>query len=357
MFDVKGALKRMLYASGALSGYHRIRNRDALTVATFHRVLAPGDPRCNGALPEWTLSDSVFEQCLIFFKRHYNVVSLQDVLAALNGDRTLPPRSLLLTFDDGYADNLDYALPILRRHGLPAVVFVVSDAIGQRGRPWTEDFLHAYLSGEITPDEVRAMHALLDIGLASADGDTLAQVMDIVRYGPQLSEADLKTVLAKLRKPLARVDDPPQMLTAEQVRKLFCDGIAIAAHGKTHVAFPLARDVTAELRAPRLVLATILAAESQDAICAMSFPHGAYTPEIAARAMSEGYRLMFTTREELSPLSRGRLTMPLVGRVNVTGPAFARRGRLQPELLAYHLFRRPLTDGAASDGTTLQHAV
>jgi peptidoglycan/xylan/chitin deacetylase (PgdA/CDA1 family) len=357
MFDVKGALKRILYASGILSGYHRIRNRDVLTVATFHRVLVPGDPRCNSTIPEWTLSQGVFEQCLTFFKRHYTVVSLHDLLAALRGVRPLPPHSLLLTFDDGYADNLDYALPVLRRYGLPAVVFVVSDAIGQKRRPWTEDFLHAYLNGDITPDEVRAIHALLGVRTVGADNNIPAQVMEIVRRGPQLSEADLKVVLSKLHKPLACVGDPAQMLAAEQIRRLFRDGVAIAAHGKTHTAFPLARDVTAELREPRRVLAEILAADSQDAIYAVSFPHGAYTPEIAMRAMTEGYRLMFTTREELSPLARGRLTTPLVGRVNVSGPAFARRGRLQPELLAYHFFRRPHTDRTASEGTAHRQTV
>jgi peptidoglycan/xylan/chitin deacetylase (PgdA/CDA1 family) len=348
MFDVKGALKRFLYASGVLSGYHRIRNRDVLTVATFHRVLAPGDPRCDGAIPEWTLAETVFEECLAFFERHYTVVSLYDVLAALRGDRALPPRSLLLTFDDGYADNIDYALPVLRRHGLPAVVFVISDAIDQRWRPWTEDFLHAYLSGEITPDEVRSIYSLVRGEAAGAASSTPAQVMEIVRYGPQLSEEDVKVVFSKLRRPLTRVGDPAQMLSVEQIRRLVRDGVAIAAHGKTHVSFPLARDVTAELREPRRVLTEILAADSGDAICAMSFPHGAYTPQIVRQAMAEGYRLMFTTGEGLSPLMRGRLTMPLVGRVNVSGPAFARHGRLQPELLAYHFFRRPHAGRAGS---------
>src|SRR5690606_11707797 len=101
----------------------------------------------------------------------------------------------------------------------------------------------------------------------------------------------------------------------------------------------------------------ILAADSQDAIYAVSFPHGAYTPEIVTRATTEGYRLMFTTREELSPLARGRLTTPLVGRVNVSGPAFTRQGRLQPELLACHFFRRPHTGRTASDGAARKHAV
>src|SRR5262245_18551145 len=52
----KSAIKRLLYAGGAFYLYHRLRNRSALTVAMFHRVLSPKDPRWNGALPHWTLA-------------------------------------------------------------------------------------------------------------------------------------------------------------------------------------------------------------------------------------------------------------------------------------------------------------
>jgi len=86
-----------------------------------------------------------------------------------------------------------------------------------------------------------------------------------------------------------RVGVPAQMLAAEQFRRLFRNGVAIAAHGKTHAAFPVARDVATELLQPRRVLSEILAA---DAICALSFPHGAYTPEIARQATREGHQLM-----------------------------------------------------------------
>jgi hypothetical protein len=168
----------------------------------------------------------------------------------------------------------------------------------------------------------------------------LAHVWEIVRRGPQLSEPDIQVALSRLRKPLTRLSDPVQMLNVEQIQLLVRDGVAIAAHGKTHSAFPVAKDVTAELREPRRVLQQAIAADSQDAVFALSFPHGAHTPEIVNQAIQEGYRLMFTSREELTPLLRGRLMTPLVGRINVSGTACAPHGRLRPELLAFHFFRR-----------------
>lgn len=337
----KTAVKRLLYSSGTLSIYHRLRNRSVLTVAMFHRVLAPHDPRWNDAGAEWTLSDDLFEDCLRFFKRHYTIVSLRDVISSLQVGRPLPPRSLLLTFDDGYADNEEYALPALRRHGLPAVVFITTDFIGEKRRPWTEDFLQAYLRGSLTSDDVRSVHAQLGADKGRAPSDTLTQVWEIVRRGPQLRGSEVRVALSKLSKPLVRSSAPAQMLQVAQIRNLIRNGVAVGAHGKTHSAFPTATDVAAELRVPRCALQELLADESQDAIDALSFPHGAHTREIVDQAFQDGYRLLFTVREELTPVVRGQLTSAVVGRINVSGPSFAPHGRLRPELLAFHFFRRP----------------
>src|SRR5665213_3191320 len=104
--------------------YHRICNRSTLTVVMFHRVMPRDDPRWDTEFPFGTVTDAFFAQCLRFFAKHYNVVALADLVASRRGDRQLPPRSLLITFDDGYADNEEYALPLLQQHELPAVVFV-----------------------------------------------------------------------------------------------------------------------------------------------------------------------------------------------------------------------------------------
>lgn len=121
-------LRSLAYHTGALS-LARLRQRDTLTAIMLHRVLDRADPDFASADPAWTLSLSLFEQLLDFVVRHYSVVSLGDVISAQEGVRPLPQRALLITFDDGWADNLRYAAPVLRRMGLPAVVFAVPAAI------------------------------------------------------------------------------------------------------------------------------------------------------------------------------------------------------------------------------------
>jgi peptidoglycan/xylan/chitin deacetylase (PgdA/CDA1 family) len=60
----------------------------------------------------------------------YRVVSLDDVIAHYLEERQLPPQAVLITFDDGYLDNLENALPVLERHGYPAVLFAPIGYLG-----------------------------------------------------------------------------------------------------------------------------------------------------------------------------------------------------------------------------------
>ena len=99
--------RQSAYGSGALGLYHRQRHAGALTVVMFHRVLPAGDPRWARTDPEYALSVERFDQCLAFFAAHYNVVSLETLLAARRGRAALPERPLLITFDDGWSDNAE----------------------------------------------------------------------------------------------------------------------------------------------------------------------------------------------------------------------------------------------------------
>lgn len=74
------------------------------------------------------LSPALFEQQLEWLAREYYVASLDELEAALQGVRALPPRSALLTFDDGFIDHYTTALPALRRRGMTGVFFLTYDA-------------------------------------------------------------------------------------------------------------------------------------------------------------------------------------------------------------------------------------
>lgn len=103
----------------ARHGLHRRLLGDRGVVLTFHRVSdAYQDPL--------TCSVKDFESFCGFFRRHFTVVSLGEMVRRLESGLNLSG-TLALTFDDGYRDNYECAAPVLRTFRLPATFFVVSD--------------------------------------------------------------------------------------------------------------------------------------------------------------------------------------------------------------------------------------
>lgn len=334
-------VKRFLYGSGALGLYHRLRNADTLTVATFHRVLDPGDPRWQSCDPDYTLSTGLLAHSLAFFKRHYNVVSLGQVLAARRGQAPLPSRALLISFDDGWADNAEFALPELKRAGVPAVLFVVADAVGRRQPFFQEQLVAAWRSGKLGMDELLASlraHAP-EAGGDAAGGqgaEGLPALRALIARLESLGPAQLDAVLA----PFAAVldDGLRHMVDVQDLQHLLRGGVALGLHGKTHAPLTGVVDLEPELAGARRALAGQLGS-AEPIGEAMSFPHGAHDPVVARRVRESRYELAFTSVPVLNPAR----PQPgwLLGRTGFETEAVVdARGRFRPERLALYLFRR-----------------
>lgn len=323
-------IKRALHASGALAEWHRRRNRDRLTVIMFHRVLARDDARFATSDPEYTLPADLFAACLAFFRAHYNVVALDDVLA-----RRLPERPLLITFDDGWSDNEEYALPLLRSAGLPAVMFVVGQAVDRAQPFWQEQLITAWLGGRLTADRADAAWRDLDIGDAPPFGRVAPHELWAIRTMIEHLERRDRAARARVLADLPLDDGVRYMITADQLRALARGRVAIGAHGLTHE--PLTEvDAAAEVTAARRLLEDHLAGAP---VTTLSFPHGKHGDREVAAARAAGYRLLFTSVPEL-PSARG--ADDVLGRVGFTTETITdSTGRFAPELLALHLFRKP----------------
>lgn len=104
--------------------------RPSVAILMYHSVHdAVTDP--------WGLcvSPAHFNEHMEYLRRHYTVLSLRKLTALLAAGR-IPRRAVVLTFDDGYADNLWNAKPILERWELPATVFVATGYVGQSREFW-----------------------------------------------------------------------------------------------------------------------------------------------------------------------------------------------------------------------------
>jgi peptidoglycan/xylan/chitin deacetylase (PgdA/CDA1 family)/glycosyltransferase involved in cell wall biosynthesis len=119
---------RIRAATGAVGGW---RQFDAtfsrrLSVLMYHHV-GPGYP---GTYRDLTVSPQVFDRHIATLVRHgYHGVTLAECLRWCRGEARLPARSVMVTFDDGYADLAEHAFPVLQRHGFGGVVFIVTREI------------------------------------------------------------------------------------------------------------------------------------------------------------------------------------------------------------------------------------
>src|SRR5262245_47950086 len=103
----------------------RFLHRYEVGILTMHGVMDTGEHTAwvplRPQLSRWRL-----EECVRGLSNYYHFISLEDAVSMLTGRKPVRPYSLVLTFDDGYRNNIKHALPILRRYGVPATFFVAT---------------------------------------------------------------------------------------------------------------------------------------------------------------------------------------------------------------------------------------
>lgn len=332
---LRDVAKSALYRTGALAAYHRARNRRALTVIMFHRVLGRGDRRWAYCDPEYTIAEDVFAACLAFFREHYHVVSIDDVLAP---GGHLPDHPLLITFDDGWADHEQVALPVLANLGLPALVFVAADAVdAPEPTPfWEIRLIHAYRRGALDRGTLDGLWRATGAG-DPPDWKTLADLRALIARLVALDPERVPPLIAPLEPRLATPGDR-HMLSADELANLPRHLIAVGGHGARHRPLARVRDAALDLTRSQTALAARLGAP----VPTMSFPHGSYDRGVVDAARAAGFRLLFTSDPVLNRLDDGQPPPAVLGRIGFDPVVVTdARGRLRPELLALWLWRRP----------------
>jgi peptidoglycan/xylan/chitin deacetylase (PgdA/CDA1 family) len=278
---IKAWLRSFLYASGVLGLLHRWRNRRTLTVLMFHRVLPASCADYRYAEREFTFSSSGFAKCLEFVKKHYHVISMEQLRASVEKKKKLPDRAALITFDDGWRDTLEYALPELRRLGMPALLFLSTEVIELESERWWQDMLVEAMSSVQT-----AKALMTELGLSALDLSEPNVLRIVTARLAELPENDRQKIL---RKYVSTEISSRQMLCAEDIPRLK-PLLSIGGHGHTHSPLSESRSVADELRLSRDCLMRLGACHEL-----MSFPHGAHTENLMEAVRQAGFRFLFTS--------------------------------------------------------------
>jgi peptidoglycan/xylan/chitin deacetylase (PgdA/CDA1 family) len=252
---VSPLLKHVVYPGLSKAGYLRRAARTGPAVLTYHGVFPTGykivDPCLDGNL----VSADSFQGQLRFLKEHCNVISPEEFLLWCEAGHKLPPRSALLTCDDGLRNSLFEMLPILQEAGLKCLFFVTGASLANTPTMlWYEELYLMFLAG---PDSFSL--DLLEIGRQAylTRQEKRSLWWELVRT---LSSYDLnhrKKLLERIRMQLglperwdaAYREDPllsRRFLTLSQpeLRQLAEAGMCIGAHTLSH---PMLSQLSPEL--------------------------------------------------------------------------------------------------------------
>lgn len=208
-------------------------------VLLYHRL----DDRAD--VHDLCVPPPVFEEQLSWLARECHVMPLEELLAGARGG--LPERAVSITFDDGYLDTLETALPVLQRLGVPATIFATSRWLQAPGEYWWDTLERALLLNDTPPSLTVVLNGT---PMTFATGTPSERRSAHDRLHDRLVHATLDArdrAIAHLAQWSALAPETRRRpLLADELRRLAAaPGISIGAHTINHLALP---DQTADVQ-------------------------------------------------------------------------------------------------------------
>ncbi|MGH9869401.1 MAG: polysaccharide deacetylase family protein [Candidatus Polarisedimenticolia bacterium] len=341
---IRRMLKGTVAAALSHSGGHRLMGRLAgasnpTLVLGYHRVVEDFPTASRHAIPSLLVSRDMLERHLTWVARDHRFVTLDEAARALCG-RTHPKQPLAaVTFDDGYADVHDHALPLLTRMGIPATMFVATDLVGTN-RPLVHDRIYALLKRALndptrtTRDVLRQVSQRMGFPSLQAahgilSGDPLLATRAVLTSMPLGGIGHLARALEEEMGPADLGPDPPSPLSWEMIEALRAGGFTIGSHTRSHpfLTNETPARVVEEVRGSRARLQSHL----RSAVKHFAYPDGRFDRTIVDAVFTAGYAHAWTVchhRDELLP----HLSLPR--RLLWENACLGTSGRFSPSVMA-----------------------
>lgn len=291
-----------------------------LLAVVYHYVSAEPAAESRATFP---ISSAQLAAQVEELSRGFEVVSRDHLLAAAAGERSLPERACLLTFDDGLRCQIEIALPVLERLGAPAVFFVPGKPLAER-RPLVVHMVHAVreriddarllellAAHGVSPDHVSREDATAHYRYDEAEAARVKYLLNVA-----VPPAERQRVVSSIFSQL--VGDEAAFAaelyaSSDQVRDLERAHRAVGAHSYAHQ--PLAKLTPRALDDDLARVRGVLAGLTGSPPLAFSYPYGgpaAVSTRVARRVEAAGFRVAFTmeraTNETLAePLLLARI--------------------------------------------------
>lgn len=261
--------------------------------------------------PGITHSTRIFSRHMEIMASQFHPVSIDEVISFLGGSAPLPRYAVVVTFDDGFFDNVEVALPILTRLGIPAVFYLTAGLIGTREAPWYSRLWRAF---KITKRNRWKPHGEgdgLDISNLALRDVALRRAYE--QCAPLVGEAQ-KGAVMDIEQELGMdsgLPNHPVMMSWDQVKLLARNGYSVGSHTLSHPNLAFVQDGE-QLRDELVISKQRIEQCLATPVKHFSYPHPALDPQWNERTVAAtkeaGYSSAVTTTR--GPVAAG--TSPFV---------------------------------------------
>jgi peptidoglycan/xylan/chitin deacetylase (PgdA/CDA1 family) len=262
-------------------------------VLLYHRVIGlEQDPQLLSVRPDH------FYQQVKFLKEAFELLSIEDFYGSLCQKKRFPDRAVILSFDDGYADNFSAALPILESLNAQALFYISTAGLGTANEMWWDELERVFLSGAPLPEQLELRIRSRDYHFRTCSEEerrrVYGQLHPLLKYSV-VEERD--RVLSVLRQWAGqKADGRPDhlMMTPDEVRRMGLSASAvIGAHTHNHPALSVLgyEDQLSEMRKSKKILEEIV----QKEVLHFSYPFGSkkdYNANSIEAAKAAGFKMV-----------------------------------------------------------------
>lgn len=287
---MKNLLLKFLYNTGAASILRSYKQRNQLaTILCLHRV---SDEK-SLTFPPFKVKD--FDKLLLYVDKHYQVITI-ETLSTIKGSK--PP--LILSFDDGFLDFFENALPLLKKYGMPCNLNVVTNCLNNNFQIWTQR--QNNLLQEIF---IRKHNCVLDLGSKQINIDNfhpkniVEKNLELFRFLFSKDENFVAQFLneAESKMPF-KIPTTPMMSWDILKDALGKYDIELGSHSVSHITLSNIRDkekLVAEINNSK----TLIENHTGRKVNIFAFPNGNYNEEVIKECMFAGYSHVLTVDEQL----------------------------------------------------------
>jgi peptidoglycan/xylan/chitin deacetylase (PgdA/CDA1 family) len=267
----------------------------------YHRVVSQSIVQRDSVEAGMYVTPESFEQQLDWIDEHIRVLPLWEITERLASHSSLPARACAITFDDGWRDNYDHAVPALARHDLPATIFVVTDRVGSEGAFWPDEICRRLAPLEF--DEQRRIATKLGAGSAPTAIDGL------LHHYKRMDERQRCLALDDLRKLTESPSDVGrELMDWHEIAQAAMSGIDIESHAASHAILTglSTEEVASELRRSR----ESLRERGYGRRNLLAYPSGGHDEGVMNAAREAGYRAAVTIEHGLASTRDDLLALP-----------------------------------------------